>query len=275
VSEEQMVRSNIGVLTNVREDHQDVMGFTRAEIARTMLATCPRNGVLVTAEQDPAIQEIMRNEALRRGSRFVVVDPDRVSDEDLKQFDYYSFKENVAIGLAVASLAGIDHATAMRGMIGAACDPGVLRLRYFRVGSKHVTWANLFAINDAESVIAVVGELLGQFGGADTTTVGLLNNRADREDRALQFADVAAHHLHLDWLATLGAYERTVRGRLIANGFPAHRILTLGDSRRPTCEEMAQRLALDMPTARVLVIGMVNIHTAQADELLQFFESAV
>ena len=28
------VRSNIGVLTNVREDHQDVMGETLPEIAR-------------------------------------------------------------------------------------------------------------------------------------------------------------------------------------------------------------------------------------------------
>ena len=34
VSERMIVRSNIGVLTNVREDHQDVMGETLPEIAR-------------------------------------------------------------------------------------------------------------------------------------------------------------------------------------------------------------------------------------------------
>ncbi len=41
VSERMIVRSNIGVLTNVREDHQDVMGETLPEIARSLLSTCP------------------------------------------------------------------------------------------------------------------------------------------------------------------------------------------------------------------------------------------
>ena len=41
VSERMIVRSNIGVLTNVREDHQDVMGETLPEIARSLLLDLP------------------------------------------------------------------------------------------------------------------------------------------------------------------------------------------------------------------------------------------
>ena len=53
VSERMIVRSNIGVLTNVREDHQDVMGETLPEIARSLLSTCPRDGILVTVGAEP------------------------------------------------------------------------------------------------------------------------------------------------------------------------------------------------------------------------------
>ena len=64
VSERMIVRSNIGILTNVREDHQDVMGETLPEIARSLLSTCPRDGILVTSEQNPGILTIMREVAL-------------------------------------------------------------------------------------------------------------------------------------------------------------------------------------------------------------------
>ena len=60
VSERMIVRSNIGVLTNVREDHQDVMGETLPEIARSLLSTCPRDGILVTAEHNPEILAVIR-----------------------------------------------------------------------------------------------------------------------------------------------------------------------------------------------------------------------
>ena len=72
VSERMVVRSNIGVLTNVREDHQDVMGETLPEIARSLLSTCPRNGILVTSEQNPEILEVMREVCEQRNSRLIV-----------------------------------------------------------------------------------------------------------------------------------------------------------------------------------------------------------
>ena len=76
VSERMIVRSNIGVLTNVREDHQDVMGETLPEIARSLLSTCPRNGILVTSEQNPEILEVMREVCEEKGSELIVADPE-------------------------------------------------------------------------------------------------------------------------------------------------------------------------------------------------------
>ena len=118
VSEQMIVRSNIGVLTNVREDHQDVMGETLPEIARSLLNTCPYNGVLITAESNPAIMPIMEEVAAKRGSRLIVADPEWVTDEDFEKFDYIAFKENVAIALAVAELAGVPRNVAIRRHVG-------------------------------------------------------------------------------------------------------------------------------------------------------------
>jgi gamma-polyglutamate synthase len=271
VSERMIVRSNIGVLTNVREDHQDVMGETLPEIARSLLSTCPRDGILVTSEQNPEILEVMREVCETKGSRLLVADPEIVTDADIARFDYIAFKENVCIALAIAELMGIPREIAMDGMVKADPDPGVLRMKELAIGGKKVTWANLFAVNDRESMIAAMDKLI-PYMTDDTTTVGILNNRADRERRAIQFADVAAFDLTFDRLVTFGAYEGLVTDRLKTNGYPAGHIINLGDEHHPSQEEIIQRMIVDQPTSHVLVVGFVNIHTHQAEEMLEYFE---
>jgi gamma-polyglutamate synthase len=271
ISEGRMVRSTIGVITNVREDHQDVMGQTLPEIARSLLNTCPRNGVLVTAEQEPLLQEILQEEAERRRSQFVVAEPDWVTNEDIARFGYVAFKDNVAIGLAIARMLGIPRDVAMAGMVKAAPDPGVLSIQHLVIGEKRVTWANLFAVNDRESTLQGMEKVL-RYCTAETSTVGILNNRPDREDRALQFADIAACDLAFDWLVTFGAYENVVAERLIANGYAAERILQLGEQHNPTVDEIIEQVVHAMPSAHVLLVGLVNIHTTQAELLLQYLE---
>jgi poly-gamma-glutamate synthase PgsB/CapB len=271
VSERMIVRSNIGIITNVREDHQDVMGETLPEIARSLLSTCPRDGILVTSEQDPELIVIMEEFAATRGSRLVVADPDRVSDAEIDSFDYIAFKENVSIALTVADIVGIPRHVAMRGMVDAAPDPGVLRMKDLSIHGKWVTWANLFAVNDRESMIAAA-EKLAPFRTDDTLTVGILNNRADRERRAIQFADIAANDLDFDRLVTFGAYEGLVTDRLLQNGVARDVILNLGDEHHVSRDEIIDRMIVQQPSDHVLVVGFVNIHTHQAEQMLDYFE---
>jgi poly-gamma-glutamate synthase PgsB/CapB len=270
-SERRIVRSNIGVLTNVREDHQDVMGETLPEIARSLLSTCPRNGVLITAERNPEILKVINEVAGKKRSMVIEALGEWVTDEELAKFDYIAFKENVAIALAVAQLAGIPRDVAFKGMWAADPDPGVLRMKELEILGKRVTWANLFAVNDRESM-SVAMEKLVPYMTSETTTVGILNNRADRERRAIQFADVAVEDLDFMKLVTFGAFEGLVTERLIHNGYPKHDILNLGDDHSPPVEEIVQRMIGDMPTPHVLVVGFVNIHTHQAEMMLEYFE---
>jgi hypothetical protein len=106
----------------------------------------------------------------------------------------------------------------------------------------------------------------------ETTTVGILNNRSDRERRAIQFADVAVRDLDFDRLVTFGAYERMVTDRLRANGYPGEHILNLGDEHHPTIDQIVDSMIVQQPTAHVVVVGFVNIHTHQAEQMLEYFE---
>ncbi len=273
VSEERIIRSTIGVITNVREDHQDVMGETLPEIARSLMSSCPKNGILVTAEQNPEILNIMFHEARKRGTSLIVADPAKVRSEEVSAFDYISFEENIAVALAVAELLDIPRHVAMMGMVKAPADPGVLRIDRFEIGGKRLTWANLFAVNDRESMIAAAAKLQ-PYIGKSTTTVGILNNRFDRQRRAVQFADIAVNDLDFDRLVTFGAYEDLVTSIIMRNGFPREHLINLGEQRKPTIDEIITEAVLKMPTDEVLLVGFVNIHTEQAEMLLEYFEHA-
>src|SRR5205823_3749243 len=121
-SQDYIVKSDITIITNVREDHQEQMGETLEQIADSLSATIPRDGVLITAEDRPHLRERLRHNAVQSGARFVYADPSEVDDEDLRRFDYLQFKENVAIGLAIARMLNVPRDVAVRGMARAVPD---------------------------------------------------------------------------------------------------------------------------------------------------------
>lgn len=271
-SQEHMVRSDITIITNVREDHQDEMGETLEEIADSMSVTIPRHGTLITAEDRPHLQTRLRRNAEARGSRFIYADPSEILDEDLRGFDYLQFKENVAIGLTVARILGIDRQTALRGMLKSVPDVGVVRLHTYEIRGKPVLWVPLFAANDRESVILTF-ELLQSYFPQGATVIGILNNRRDRGRRAELFAEMVPADLsgHLDHVITFGAYEKTVTRGMSERGYPRERIHNLGETREPTLDEILDTIADLIDGAAGVLIGMVNIHTEQAEMLIEHF----
>ena len=50
VSEQKIVKSTIGVMTNVRPDHLDEMGITMNQITNSMSNTIPFGGIMVSSE---------------------------------------------------------------------------------------------------------------------------------------------------------------------------------------------------------------------------------
>ena len=267
-----MVRSDITIITNVRLDHQEEMGETLEEIADSLSATIPQGGVLITAEDRPHLRERLRRNAEARSCRFVHADPARVADADMKGFDYLQFKENVAIGLAVAELLGIARHRAVEGMWKAVPDVGVVRLTHHDIGGKQVMWVPMFAANDKESVVLTLDTLATQFADG-ATVIGVLNNRQDRGRRAELFAAMVPEDIghHFDHIITFGAYEEMVTRTIVAGGYPAERVHNLGDSVDPPLETILAEIAGMVTGPSGVLIGMVNIHTHQAELLMEHF----
>lgn len=271
-AQDHMVRSDITIITNVRLDHQEEMGESLPEIADSMALTTPRGGVLITSEDRPALRERLAERAAERGSQFIYADPATVTDEDMAGFDYLQFKENVAIGLAIADLAAVRREAAIRGMWKSVPDVGVVRMRHYDIRGKNVLWVPMFAANDRESVTLTL-RMLSERWPQDATVIAVLNNRADRGRRAELFSEMAATDLRqfIDQYVLFGAFEENVFRQITGGGVPAETVHRLGDATRPGLQELLDRIAGMIPGQEGVLLGMVNIHTQQAEMLMGYF----
>jgi poly-gamma-glutamate synthase PgsB/CapB len=246
------------------------MGETLEEIAETLSLTIPHDGVLITAENRPELIQRLTQNAEKRNSRLVYADPAWVTEQDLAGFNYLSFRENVSIGLALAEILGIPRSTAIRGMWNARPDVGTVNLQRTTWKNKEIIWIPLFAVNDRESTIISV-DALTPYYHKDATRIGILNNRYDRADRAMRFANIAAKDLDFDYWITFGAYETQVTQHMITSGVSPDRIINMGFSVNPTLENIFNVIADLIKGEQGVLIGLVNIHTPQAEMLLEYF----
>lgn len=253
INQEKLIRSTIGVLCNVREDHLEEMGPTLDDVARSLCKSMPVGGICVTAEQDRL--HILREEAARRDCRLVAVDPETVSDDELRGFSWFTFKENVAIALAVADLLGVDRATALRGMYDAPPDPGVLSVeRYVTGDGKRVRFANVFAANDPESTLMNVKQL-EDLGAIRRPLNVVINCRPDRVERNGQMGAIIPD-LAPETVFLIGHPTKSARDGIPAGW--AGRIVDLGGDRRDPRELTRDLLAELAPSASLVAVG--NIH---------------
>lgn len=253
INQEKLIRSTIGVLCNVREDHLAEMGPTLDDVARSLSRSMPVGGICVTAEQDRL--HILREEAAKRNCRLIAVDPETVTDEELRGFSWFTFKENVAIALAVADLLGVDRDTALRGMWDAPPDPGVLSVeRYVTPEGKRLRFANVFAANDPESTLMNVRQL-EELGAIRRPLNVVINCRPDRVERNAQMGAIVPD-LAPDAVFLIGHPTKSAR-----EGIPAGwsgLVVDLGGDRRDPHELTRDLLAELGANSSLVAVG--NIH---------------
>ncbi|MFF7950272.1 poly-gamma-glutamate synthase PgsB [Streptomyces griseorubiginosus] len=261
INQSKLIRSTIGVLCNVREDHLAEMGPTLDDVARSLCRSMPEGGICVTAEKErfPILQE----EADARNCKLVYADPETVTDEELRGFGWFTFKENVAIAIAVAELLGVDRATALKGMYEAPPDPGVLSVERYRTpDGKRLRFANVFAANDPKSTLMNITQLL-ELGAIHRPLHVVVNCRPDRVERNGQMGALIPR-LDPDTVFLIGHPTRSA-----ADALPAHwtgNVVDLGGDRRDPDQLTTDLLAHLGPDSSLVAIG--NIH-GQGELLLE------
>jgi gamma-polyglutamate synthase len=264
ISQTKLVRSTIGVLSNIREDHLTEMGPTLDDVARSFCRALPDGGVCVTAERERL--PVLLAEARRRNCQVVAVDPESVSDSEMQGFPYRTFKENVAIALGVAQVVGVTRDAALAGMWTAAPDPGVVSVRRFQIGHKRVRFANVFAANDPQSTLMNIRQLSAD-GAIRPPMLVMINCRADRIERNAQMGALVPE-LVPDSVFLIGHPTKS-SAQAIPEDWRA-RVIDLGGVQRSADEILGS--VLDQIDVEASLIAIGNIH-GQGEMLIDALET--
>ncbi len=266
VTEQKMIFSNIGVMTNIRLDHVEIMGYTLEEITATLGRTIPKNKILFSSEM--IMQKELKQIADKKRTESVFVDQSTVSSEEMSGFQYIEHQENVALALAVCQHMKIDRTTALKGMYGAEPDSGVLRKLTVDIFQKQIHFFNAFAANDPDSTFMIWKKLSqdGEFAGL---RIVLLNTRQDRMDRAKQLIELVAIFMNsgTDYILLIGQSCDYVEHHMIGSAIEKQKIVNLGFT---TPEHVFEAiLALTKNISSVFAIG--NMGGIGAD-VVNYFE---
>ena len=97
--ERRLMRSHIGVITNVRHDHEEIMGWNLQAIAASLGRTAPQGGTLVTTTE--AAKLLQSAGCPGGGTALRIVDPCEISVAERDGFPFAVEAENVALALSV------------------------------------------------------------------------------------------------------------------------------------------------------------------------------
>lgn len=253
ISEHKMVKSTIGVITNVREDHLEDIGPGLSNMAESLKLTIPQNGILVTAEKD--YFSLFKEQADKLKTKIIWADPVDVPDRTIDTFNYMNFKENVSIALRVNKLLGVKEEVALRGMLKANPDPGALKVYKLIKEGKIIFFVNAFAANDRHSALLIWKNVKKIFDLNNLPVVGIINSREDRALRAIQFAHILAKEITLSKIILVGPLSKLTERTFLKLKVSPKNIINLA---RVTDIEKVLQIVLQFTSNKVLLIGLGN-----------------
>ncbi len=234
VEAQRILMPNLVAVTNVRLDHTEAMGRSADEIASVLSLAVPPNSCVFLPEQIP--QTPFAQAAEHSGCRLARIPAGSAAPilERAPHLADKEFPENLDLVYAVARHLNIDDTTILNGILKSQFDIG--KLKVWRVcpkgGGGSYYLANAFAANDPESTLQILSKLLALLPAAADRVIGILNLRADRLPRTLQWIDALERGAlsRLSRLYVTGDHTRMVKRRLpeveILEGSTAESLMT-------------------------------------------------
>lgn len=251
ITGQKMVKSDIGVITNVRLDHLDVMGPGIKNVAFSLCNTLPKHGRAFTCEHK--LFPLMEKIAKKQKVNLELVESNYATNEDMRGFSYIEHKDNVSLALKVCKACGVKREIAIKGMKKATPDIGAARLFFVQYRDKEIYFAHTFAANDPESTAFVIQYIKNLQQGIEFIGI-VLNTRADRMFRSKQLIKMLTT-IKFDMLYLIGEQTSTIKSYAVKHKIPSKRISNLGwiDG------ENLLKQAVRVKDRRILLIGIGNI----------------
>ena len=251
VTEHEIVQSNIGIITNSRLDHLDVMGPGLKNVTLSLCNTIPRHGILFTAEKK--VFPLIKKEAKKMHCEIIQSDDSGISKEDMQGFSHIEHKDNVALSLKVCEHFGIDKKTALEGMYTAQPDIGAMEIYLNKSKDTELHFVHAFAANDPESTEFVINSVKELYPRTHAVAI-VLNTRDDRIFRSKQLIRMLKE-VHYDHLYLIGKQTNTIYSYAMTNKLAKKKITDCG---WVTGEELT-KYVVKLPAKEILMLGIGNI----------------
>ena len=201
ISEHQMVKSHIGVITNARPDHLDEMGPTEVDVVKSLCNSIPVGGTLVTAEHKH--KDILQSVADRNESEIFFSNESTVSENVLNKFAYIEHPQNIAIALDVCHKMGIERDIALSGMHSVRPDLGALVVWKLLGKQGPLQFVNGMAANDPVSTLQIWKFVIDRYPTTSGTAV-FFNSRDDRPLRTKQMLELTFEEIKPEYFIIRG-----------------------------------------------------------------------
>ena len=211
ISEHQMVKANIGVITNARPDHLDEMGPTEEDVVKSLCNSVPINGTLVTAENKH--QKIIEEVTLSNNSKFIFSNEKSLPKDYINNFSYIEHPQNIAIALDVCEELGVNRNIAIQGMHDVQPDLGALIVWKLVGVNGMLQFVNGMAANDPVSTLQIWKFVIDRYPTNSCTAV-FFNSRDDRPLRTKQMLELTFEEIKPEYLIVRGDKVETRIKRL-------------------------------------------------------------
>jgi len=211
ISEHQMVKANIGVITNARPDHLDEMGPTEEDVVKSLCNSIPINGTLVTAENKH--RKIIEEVTLSNNSKFISSNEKSLPKDYINNFSYIEHPQNIAIALNVCEELGVNRNIAIQGMHDVQPDLGALIVWKLAGVNGMLQFVNGMAANDPVSTLQIWKFVIDRYPTNSCTAV-FFNSRDDRPLRTKQMLELTFEEIKPEYLIVRGDKVETRIKRL-------------------------------------------------------------
>ena len=264
ITEHRMIHATIGVITNVRLDHLDIMGPDLIGVAKSLSNTIPKNAHFFTSEK--RYFNVFKEVAEKKNTTPYQSVVESISDEEMDGFQYIEHKENVTLALAICDHFGIDRETALYEMKKTRPDEGVLRKFTTYYHDKQINFYNAFAANDPESSL-FIWRSIERTMADDEIKIIMLNSRQDRLDRAKQLISMIAKNINFDFVLLTGESEKIVQEMGLKLNILKSKLIIVGQIMP---EKLLEKID-DITGNPTTIVGIGNMGAGGA-EISRYFE---
>ncbi len=211
----QSYKPQIYVLTNILDDHREVLGSTPRERTAVYGNLLPVNTKVVMPKS--TYTKEMENWVRAKNCQTILARPVSAKIPD------GAFAENIALALAVCKQAGVPEKIALPAILREAQTDNQ-NVIPFGAAADACTFINGFAVNDVESAKKLIKKWQKTYP-EQTNTVFIFNSRSDRAVRSRLFTDWFLSLKTPLQIILTGDHRPYVRRRLLLKKWPKERLI--------------------------------------------------